>query len=309
MDVERVLDRRDRNEAPLQPGCESSIRWVADQGRQSDVAVVFLHGWSASPTELDPVDVDIAARLGANLIRFRLTAHGLSPNSRGGLAMRDSATRDALLRDVSLAFELGKAAGRRVVVVGVSTGASLAAWLSVQPGVASELVAVVLFSPAFALTRIGWRLYSIFKWLILLVPQPLAIAAIHIATGKVSGQAQAAELAVSCATEYTDRTTHWPMAALLNCVEVYLSAELALRAACASSSKVRTLIFANPKDDTVDYEATRRVVATIPAAELALITTSEHPHVISGNRSPSTSSACTERAVRFVRDALVSTCA
>jgi hypothetical protein len=218
--------------------------------------------------------------------------------------MRDSATRDALLRDAWLGFALGKAVGRRVVVVGVSTGASLAAWLSAQPRVAPELVATVLFSPAFALARLGWRAYAVFQWLVVLLPKPVAVAVVHAIAGTVGGRGQPAELAPAPCT------THWPMAALLNCVEVYLSAQLALAASSSATAggarrtgDVRTLIFANPRDDTVDYIATQRVAATI-GAQLTPVTTSEHPHVISGNRSPSTSAACTELAVRFVRTAI-----
>ena len=80
--VERFLAERDRWEAPLQPGVGSCVRWASGRGVATELAVVFLHGWSTSPEEIDPVDTELARRLGANLVRLRLTGHGLSDGSR-----------------------------------------------------------------------------------------------------------------------------------------------------------------------------------------------------------------------------------
>ena len=69
--VESWLQARDQNEAPLEPGAESSITWGAETGKQVELCVVYLHGWSASPPDLSPVPEQVAAALGATLLRYR----------------------------------------------------------------------------------------------------------------------------------------------------------------------------------------------------------------------------------------------
>ena len=69
--VESWLQARDQNEAPLEPGAESSITWAAETGKQVELCVVYLHGWSASPPDLSPVPEQVAAALGATLLRYR----------------------------------------------------------------------------------------------------------------------------------------------------------------------------------------------------------------------------------------------
>ena len=44
-----------------------------------------------------------------------------------------------------VAYALGKLVGRRVVLLGCSTGGSLAVWLAAQPWVKNELAALILF--------------------------------------------------------------------------------------------------------------------------------------------------------------------
>ncbi len=125
--VEDFLRARESAAAPIAPGAESSIIWAAGRrGERADYALVFLHGWSASSLEIDPVDARIAAEIGAHCVRFRLTGHGLKPVDRGGDAMRDEASSDEFLRDAATAFAIGRLVARRVILVGCSTGGTLA---------------------------------------------------------------------------------------------------------------------------------------------------------------------------------------
>lgn len=125
--VERFLHVREQAAAPLRPGTESCVRWAEGRhGRQAKLCVVFLHGWSASPEEIDPVDANVASRLDAHLLRYRLTGHGLSPCERSGRAMRDLANSKSLRTDAATAFALGRLLGERVALIGCSTGGSLA---------------------------------------------------------------------------------------------------------------------------------------------------------------------------------------
>tara|TARA_B100000780_G_C20939223_1_gene374573 strand:+ start:103 stop:537 length:435 start_codon:yes stop_codon:yes gene_type:complete len=68
--VETWLHARDQDEAPLEPGAESAVTW-AEEAKPTELCVVYLHGWGASPPELSPVPEQLAAALGANLLRYR----------------------------------------------------------------------------------------------------------------------------------------------------------------------------------------------------------------------------------------------
>ena len=103
--VENFLRERDEREAPVKALARSSVTWAGGRkNERADLALVFLHGWSASPLEIDPVDLHVAQRLGANLLRLRLTDHGLAPLERAGAALCDHAKRPMLQWDAATAF-------------------------------------------------------------------------------------------------------------------------------------------------------------------------------------------------------------
>lgn len=128
----------------LRPGTEKTIVW-ADSARpaRTPVALVYVHGFTASRGETAPLADTVAARLGANLFYTRLTGHGRDADAMG------EATLPNWLRDVHEAYRIGERLGERVVLMGTSMGGALITWLASQPGV--DPLAVVLISPAYGL--------------------------------------------------------------------------------------------------------------------------------------------------------------
>ena len=183
-DVEAWLRARDARAAPLHAGCESSVTWAAGSNRRrAKVCLLYFHGWGASPPEIDPVDRLVAAGLGGTLLRFRFTGHGLSPMDRGGAAMLAEQSFEQLQRDAATAFALGRLLGDRLVLVGCSTGATLALWLSAQQWTKKELAALVLVSPAFRFAVLGQIAWLCFSWLILLLPFAASRKVLHLVNG------------------------------------------------------------------------------------------------------------------------------
>ena len=303
--VEKWLRARDGSEAPLQPGAESQVKWANVFRRQTGLCVVFLHGWGASPPEVAPVDERLAEALGANLLRFRLTGHGYAPEEgksgeelhRGGVAVAERQSHLQLRRDAAAAFALGRLLGERVVLVGCSTGGSLAVWLSGQPWVQRKIAAIVLVSPAFRLTA-PYAVWVVFSWLILLSPRAVAALILRGFNGfhflkrpspKLSGDRGAAQ--ARCWTRA------WPIEAVRHVIGLYVVVR-----ATVSYAKIRVpvLAFANPKDGAVSFEATREAVGRMRRGELEVVTDSENRHVITGAiLSPSTVERVTRRAVDF----------
>lgn len=125
---------------------------------RTDLALVYLHGFTATKWEIDPVHRRVAQALGANLFLTRLAGHG-----QGGDALARATPAD-WLADLDEALTVGRSLGRRVVLIGTSTGGLLAAMAAAR---GEDLAGVVLISPNFALSRrFGWvmRLPGIRRW-------------------------------------------------------------------------------------------------------------------------------------------------
>jgi hypothetical protein len=61
----------------LKPDNEARIVWLDSSKRKTPYSVVYLHGFSASQEEGDPVHVDFAKTFGCNLYLARLADHGV----------------------------------------------------------------------------------------------------------------------------------------------------------------------------------------------------------------------------------------
>jgi alpha-beta hydrolase superfamily lysophospholipase len=131
----------------IRPGAEARIHWAGDAGARTAMAVLYLHGFSASAEEIRPVPDNVAAALGANLVFARLSGHG-----RTGPAMAEPRAGD-WLEDTALFLEIARAVGDRVLVIGTSTGGSLAAWAMTDPAMAEDVAGTVLVSPNFAVAN------------------------------------------------------------------------------------------------------------------------------------------------------------
>jgi esterase/lipase len=132
----------------LRPDAAKQIVWAGAAGDRTDWAVVYLHGFSASREELRPVPDRVAADLGANLFFARLTGHG-----RDGAAMAEATVAD-WMADTAEALAIGRALGRRVLLIGTSTGATLAAAAALDADMARGVAGIVLVSPNYKVA--GW---------------------------------------------------------------------------------------------------------------------------------------------------------
>ena len=134
---------------PITPGTEKLVVWSGGAPRRADLALVFIHGYTGSRQSLAPVLDHVAGRMEANLFCTRLTGGGLGADAIG------DATLAHWQRDLAEAAQIGAVIGRRVVMVGMSTGGTLAAWwVAQQPHTA----ALVMVSPNFWPRNRGVRL-------------------------------------------------------------------------------------------------------------------------------------------------------
>lgn len=139
--LDAFLQEKESKTPNLRPGTEKKIFWF-DGVRRTKLSLVYVHGFSASRQETSPLSEDIAKRLQANLFLTRLRGHGQSGEDLAKTSAKD------WLEDTLEAFTIGQRLGEKVVLIGTSTGATLALWLAMQPPAQRQsLAALVLLSP------------------------------------------------------------------------------------------------------------------------------------------------------------------
>ena len=139
-DIDSLLESQEKMVGGLRPGTEKKVSWTQGNGVKSKTSIVFIHGFSASRIEIDPVVDLIAAELDANVYFTRLRGHG-----QDGKALSE-ATYEQFLDDTIEAIEIGKTIGDEVILIGCSTGCSL---IHVALGQEHNIKAAIYISPNF----------------------------------------------------------------------------------------------------------------------------------------------------------------
>jgi pimeloyl-ACP methyl ester carboxylesterase len=133
--------RMEESGRPIKPDNESRIVWFKDSVHApTEYAVVYLHGFSASQEEGDPVHTDFARKYGCNLFLPRLAEHGLDTSD--ALA---TLTADKYWESAKVALAVGKRIGKKVILMGTSTGGSQV--LQLAATYPQDVHAIILLSP------------------------------------------------------------------------------------------------------------------------------------------------------------------
>ncbi|NKI30590.1 alpha/beta hydrolase [Croceivirga thetidis] len=139
MVLEKEINQREAAIANIKPDNETRIIWADSIPKKTEYSIVYLHGWSASQEEGDPIHQETAKRYGVNLYLPRLAGHGLEEEE----PMLDI-TADALFESANEAIAVGKQLGEKVILMSTSTGGTLALPLAAGD---SDIVALILYSP------------------------------------------------------------------------------------------------------------------------------------------------------------------
>lgn len=136
----------------IKPGNEAEIVWAdSTKQTQTEYAIVYLHGFSASKEEGNPAHQYLAKALNANLYLARLADHGIDT-----VAPMQYFTADRLWQSAKEAYAIGKKLGKKVIIMGTSTGGTLALQLAAAY---PEINSLVLLSPNIAINdKNAWML-------------------------------------------------------------------------------------------------------------------------------------------------------
>ena len=141
--LEKEIEQHEAAISNIKPDNEARIIWADSIPGKTPYSIVYLHGWSASQEEGDPVHLETARRYRYNLYLPRLYGHGLTEDEP-----MLSVTADKLLASAKEAISVGKQLGEKVILMATSTGGTLALYLA---GGDPDIAGLLLYSPNIAI--------------------------------------------------------------------------------------------------------------------------------------------------------------
>lgn len=139
------------SKANLRPDNEARIVWADSLHKvKTPFSMVYIHGFTASWAEGDPIHKQLAKHFGCNLYLARTHGHGVdSPDALKDLTPANYAG------SAERALAIGKALGEKVVVIGTSAGGMLALYLAARH---PEIDGLILYSPCIAVANPALKL-------------------------------------------------------------------------------------------------------------------------------------------------------
>ena len=262
----------------LIPGTEERIILLPGDAR-SEWVVLAIHGYSASRQETAPLAELVASELGANLVEARLTGHGHKDKP-----LADT-TAEHWLADARRVLTAAAEIGDKIIVIGTSTGATLAAAMLDQPS-AEPIDTLVMISPNFLPQAAGAQ------WL----TRPFGRQLAYLLAGETR-----------CWEPHNEQQEkYWstcaPTAAAVEMMRLVDRA----RRVWPTRMDQRLLVFYSADDQVVAPEATLDAYAAVEARDQLLVevTNADDPsdHVLAGEiLSPGTTRQIADEIVAFIR--------
>jgi esterase/lipase len=125
----------------LKPGNEAKIIWADSlKPQKTKYAFLYVHGFSASQMEGDPVHRQVAAAFNGNLVLARVAGHGEKTSDR----TLGNVTADDYYASVENYLAIAKKVGQEVIVMGTSFGGAMTVYLASKH---PEIKAIILYGP------------------------------------------------------------------------------------------------------------------------------------------------------------------
>lgn len=129
----------------IKPNNEAKIIWADSNRQQTEFAIVYLHGFSASQMEGAPIHENIAKAYHCNLYLARLAEHGIDTTED---LMNLSAEK--YWESAKQAYAIGKKLGKKVIIMSTSTGGTLSLQLAAAY---PEIAGLIMYSPNIAINN------------------------------------------------------------------------------------------------------------------------------------------------------------
>jgi esterase/lipase len=144
-DLDKQINESERLVKGIKPDNQARIIWADSLKKEkTKIAFLYLHGFSASQAEGDPVHKDLAKKFNANIYLARLAEQGIEK----GDSTMINLTADNYEASAEKALDIANILGDEVIVIGTSAGGSLTLFLASRH---SGIRAIVLYSPCVSL--------------------------------------------------------------------------------------------------------------------------------------------------------------
>ncbi len=282
-DLENYLSDKEAEIADIIPGTEKQIVWFDSLNKaKTPISIIYLHGFLSSFQDVKPLCELVSEKIGANIFYSRLTGHGRKSKE----ALKE-ATVDSWINDAVEALKIGREIGNKVVIIGTSTGGTLATWLSSYVN-SKEILAVILISPNFGLKG---TVTQLLKW-------PGAKYFVPIIVGEYRTWQPINE------KHEKYWTTQYPIKVLfpmINLVRVVKKIDF-------NQINLPFLIFSSKKDSLVDCKKVIKFFDKLNSKkELVFIENSQDPqnHFLAGEiLSPNTTGKVSDKIVEFINSVM-----
>lgn len=158
-ELDQYLADKESKIPKIKPENESRIIW-ADTIRQTEYALVYIHGFSAGVMEGAPLHQEVAKRYGMNLYLPRLSKHGIDDDD-----IFSELTPKGLIDEAKEALVIGRKLGKKVILMGCSTGSTLAIYLMANhPEIEAHIgysSNISLFDPMTKMLTGPWGLHLV----------------------------------------------------------------------------------------------------------------------------------------------------
>ncbi len=134
------LIRKKESSFRLKPDNEARIVWADSSSKNpTEYSIVYLHGFTASQAEGEPIHRRLAKNFGFNLYLSRLSDHGIDTTEP-----MVNLTVDRYWESALEALAVGRQIGKKVILMATSTGGTLALRLAAEY---PEIHSLILLSP------------------------------------------------------------------------------------------------------------------------------------------------------------------
>jgi pimeloyl-ACP methyl ester carboxylesterase len=157
--LESFIEKREQATPFLRPDNHGRIIWhEGKEYQKTPYVLVYLHGFSASYVEADPIHKEFAHRFSCHLYLPRLYAHGVMPPE----PMLDFSA-EKMVQSALEALAVASKLGDKVIIMAASTGATVGLYLAAH---FPQICGLICFSPNIDLysrfsfiLRLRWGLY------------------------------------------------------------------------------------------------------------------------------------------------------
>lgn len=144
-EIENQINLSEKNTIGLKPDNQARIIWADTLKKEkTKIAFLYLHGFTGSLAEGEPVHRNLAKKYNANLYLARLSEHGIDRGDSTFINL----TADNYEASAERAYQIAKQLGDEVIIFGTSAGGALSIFLASRY---PEIKALVLYAPCIRL--------------------------------------------------------------------------------------------------------------------------------------------------------------